>query len=56
VYTAVGIAAAALYAAGRLTDEGIVQNDVADAAKVSTVTSRNRDTEILEAAERTADA
>jgi Transcription initiation factor TFIIIB, Brf1 subunit/Transcription initiation factor TFIIB len=43
----VGIAASALYAAGRLTGEDLVQQDVADATEVSTVTIRNRYRELL---------
>ena len=43
----VGIAASAIYAAGRLTGEDIVQRDVADATDVSTVTIRNRYRELL---------
>ncbi|SFS68946.1 transcription initiation factor IIB [Halostagnicola kamekurae] len=42
------IAAAALYAAGRLTNEEITQDAVSDAAHVSCVTIRKRYTEILD--------
>jgi transcription initiation factor TFIIB len=51
----VGIAASALYAAARLTDEGIIQADVSDIANVSMVTIRNRYTEILDAVDNTGD-
>jgi transcription initiation factor TFIIB len=47
----VGIAASALYAATRLTDEDIVQADVAEIANISKVTIRNRYTEVLDAAD-----
>jgi transcription initiation factor TFIIB len=43
----VGIAASALYAAGRLTDEQLTQGDVSEAANVSKVTIRNRYREVL---------
>jgi transcription initiation factor TFIIB len=43
----VGIAASALYAAGRLTDESLTQGDVSEAANVSKVTIRNRYREVL---------
>lgn len=47
----VGIAAGALYAASRLTEEELYQSEVAEVANVSQVTIRNRYTEILEAAD-----
>ena len=47
----VGIAASALYAASRLSDEGLTQADVSAAANVSKVTIRNRYREVLSAAE-----
>lgn len=47
----VGIAASALYAAGRLTNEDINQGDVSEVANVSKVTIRNRYREILAASE-----
>ncbi|WP_336037340.1 transcription initiation factor IIB [Halobacterium yunchengense] len=50
----VGLAAAAIYAAGRLTGTRYTQDDVAAAADVSTVTIRNRYTELLDAADATA--
>jgi len=43
----VGIAASALYAAARLTDESLTQQDVSEATDVSTVTIRNRYRELL---------
>jgi transcription initiation factor TFIIB len=46
----VGIAAASLYAAAKLTNQDIIQADVAEIANVSEVTIRNRYTEVLEAA------
>jgi len=49
----VGLAAAAIYAAARLTNEELTQHDVADAADVSAVTIRDRYQELLEAADRT---
>lgn len=47
----VGIAAAAIYAAGRLTNESLTQDDISAVANVSNVTIRNRYVEILDAAE-----
>ena len=47
-----GLAAAAAYAAGQLTGEQPTQDEVAGAADISTVTIRNRYTEILSAAEQ----
>jgi len=47
----VGLAAAAIYAAGRLTGTRSTQDDVAAAADVSTVTIRNRYQELLEVAD-----
>jgi transcription initiation factor TFIIB len=47
----VGIAAAALYAAAKLTNQDVIQDDLAEIANVSKVTIRNRYTEILEAAD-----
>jgi len=47
----VGIAASALYAAGRLCDEDLTQAEVSEAADVSKVTIRNRYREILDATE-----
>ncbi|QFU83510.1 transcription initiation factor IIB [Natronorubrum aibiense] len=44
----VGLAAAAIYAAGRLTGVDLTQDDVSDAADVSKVTIRNRYQELLE--------
>jgi len=46
----VGIAAAALYAAAKLTNQDIIQDDLIEIANVSNVTIGNRYTEILEAA------
>ncbi|ESP90172.1 transcription initiation factor IIB [Candidatus Halobonum tyrrellensis] len=43
-----GLAAAALYAAARLTNESLTQATVSDAARVSRVTIRNRYQELLE--------
>lgn len=43
----VGIAASALYAAGKLTGEDLVQREVSEATDVSTVTIRNRYRELL---------
>lgn len=43
-----GLAAASLYAATHLTNEGLTQETVGDAAHVSTVTIRNRYQELLE--------
>jgi transcription initiation factor TFIIB len=45
----VGLAAAALYAAGLLTNEQLTQNEVSEVADISTVTIRNRYQELLEA-------
>lgn len=45
----VGLAAAALYAAGLLTDENITQQRISDAADVSAVTIRKRYRELLRA-------
>ncbi len=50
----VGLAAAALYAAGKLTNESLPQHRISDAADVSEVTIRNRYRELLDAAETTA--
>jgi len=47
----VGLAAAAIYAAGQLTGEQPTQDEVGDAAGVSSVTIRNRYKELLAAAE-----
>ena len=47
----VGLAAAAVYAAGQLTGEQPTQDEVGDAAGVSSVTIRNRYTELLAVAE-----
>lgn len=47
----VGIAASALYAAGRLCNDDLTQSEVSAAADVSEVTIRNRYREILEATE-----
>lgn len=47
----VGIAAAALYAAAKLTNQDVIQDDLAEIADVSKVTIRNRYSEILEAAD-----
>ncbi|WP_101297804.1 transcription initiation factor IIB [Halegenticoccus soli] len=47
----VGLAAAAIYAAGLLTNEKATQSEVADVADVSEVTIRNRYKELLDAAE-----
>ncbi len=47
----VGIAASALYAAGRLNDEGLTQADVSKTANVSKVTIRNRYREVLSVTE-----
>ncbi|ARS88798.1 transcription initiation factor IIB [Natrarchaeobaculum aegyptiacum] len=46
----VGLAAAALYAASRITDEYLTQEDVSAATDVSEVTIRNRYQELLELA------
>jgi len=50
----VGLAAAAIYAAGRLTNTELTQHEVAEVADVSAVTIRDRYTELLDAAERAA--
>jgi len=47
----VGIAAAALYAAAKLTNQDVTQPEIAEIANVSEVTIRNRYPEILEAAD-----
>jgi len=47
----VGIAAAALYAAAKLTNQDVIQPEIAEIADVSEVTIRNRYPEILEAAD-----
>ena len=47
----VGIAASALYAAAKLTNQDVIQDDLSKIANVSKVTIRNRYTEILEAAD-----
>ena len=47
-----GIAASALYAAGRLCDEDIRQADVAEVADISEMTIRNRYPEILDVVDR----
>jgi len=47
----VGIAASALYAAGKLTGEDLVQREVSEATDVSTVTIRNRYRELLTVAD-----
>ena len=46
----IGLAAAAIYAAGQLTGDAPTQDAIAEAADVSTVTIRNRYTELLDAA------
>jgi len=48
----VGLAAAAIYAAGRLTNLDVTQHEVADVADVSAVTIRDRYTELLDAAQQ----
>ena len=50
-----GIAAAALYAASRLSGESIIQPDISEAANVSEVTIRERYREILAATELNTD-
>lgn len=50
----VGLAAAAIYAAGRLTNIEVTQHEVADVADVSAVTIRDRYTELLDAYEQVA--
>jgi len=47
----VGLAAAAIYAAGRLTNEHVTQSEIAEVADVSEVTIRNRYQEMLRAVE-----
>jgi transcription initiation factor TFIIB len=47
----VGIAASAVYAAGKLCGEDITQGDVSEVADVSNVTIRNRYREVLDAFE-----
>ncbi|MDR9412789.1 MAG: transcription initiation factor IIB 2, partial [Haloferacaceae archaeon] len=47
----VGIAASALYAAGRLCSEELTQSAIAEVAQISEVTIRNRYKEVLAAAE-----
>jgi transcription initiation factor TFIIB len=47
----VGLAAAAVYAAGLLTNEKVTQNEVSEVADISEVTIRNRYHELLEAEE-----
>ncbi len=48
----VGLAAAAIYAAGILTNESLTQREVAEVTDMSEVTIRNRYQELLEAAEQ----
>ncbi|MFB6172879.1 MAG: transcription initiation factor IIB family protein [Haloarculaceae archaeon] len=48
----IGLAAAAVYAAGRLTDQALTQRDVSEVADISEVTIRNRYKELLDAYER----
>ncbi|WP_123533222.1 transcription initiation factor IIB [Halosimplex salinum] len=50
----VGLAAAAIYAAGRLTNVDVTQHEVADVADVSAVTIRDRYTELLDADDQVA--
>ncbi|MFB6069926.1 MAG: transcription initiation factor IIB family protein [Halanaeroarchaeum sp.] len=52
----VGLAAAAIYAAGRLTGEGLTQGTISAAADVSEVTIRNRYQEILAVGEESVPA
>jgi len=47
----VGIAASALYAAGRLQNEGLTQSEISETANVSEVTIRNRYREVLSVAD-----
>ncbi len=47
----VGIAASALYAAGKLTGEELIQSDISSVANLSEVTIRNRYRDVLAAAE-----
>jgi len=47
----VGLAAASIYAAARLTNVEVTQHEVADVADVSAVTIRDRYTELLDAAD-----
>ncbi|WP_435127135.1 transcription initiation factor IIB [Halobaculum sp. D14] len=49
----VGLAAAAIYAAGILTNQKLTQGEVSEVTDMSEVTIRNRYQELLEAAERT---
>ncbi|MFC6962544.1 transcription initiation factor IIB [Halocatena marina] len=49
----VGLAAAAVYAAPRLTNEKITQSEVSEVTDISEVTIRNRYKELLEAGEQT---
>lgn len=49
----VGLAAAAVYAATRLTNENITQDEVSEVANISKVTIRSRYPELLEAKEQT---
>ena len=51
--TATGLAASAVYAATRLTDEHVTQSDVSDLTGVSEVTIRNWYSEHLEAYQKT---
>jgi len=48
----VGLAAASIYAAARLTNVDVTQHEVADVADVSAVTIRDRYTELLDAADQ----
>jgi transcription initiation factor TFIIB len=50
----VGLAAAAIYAAGRLSNEHVTQSEIAEVADVSEVTIRNRYQEMLRAVENAA--
>jgi transcription initiation factor TFIIB len=47
----VGLAAAAVYAAGRLSNEHVTQSEISEVADVSEVTIRNRYQEMLRAVE-----
>ncbi|KAB1190549.1 transcription initiation factor IIB 2 [Haloferax sp. MBLA0076] len=49
----IGLAAAAIYAAGRLSDKNLTQDEIADVAEMSTVTIRNRYQELLDVYEAT---
>lgn len=51
----VGIAASAIYAAAKLTNQELTQSDVSEVANVSEVTIRNRYREVLAATDRCAD-